>query len=185
MRERSEEPYKLRPAALADTPELSVLIARSIRVLGAAHYTSAQLDAALMGTFGVDSALIRDGSYYAIMAGEGRIVGCGGWSRRRTLFGGDTRAERDDAMLDPALEPARIRAFFIDPDHARRGLGRWMLAHCEAQAEAAGFRAFELMATLPGQPLYAECGYVPGAAIAHPLPGGQSITLVPMSKRLA
>jgi len=183
MHVEQDSAYHLRPATEADVPALRDLIARSIHALGAGDYTPEQIDAALTGTFGVDTALIRDATYFAVATADGRIVGCGGWSRRRTLFGGDAREQRDDTVLDPAREPAKIRAFFIDPDHARRGLGRRILAHCEAQAVAAGFRAFELMATLPGQRLYAACGYMPGEGVVHPLPGGQSIAFVPMSKR--
>jgi GNAT superfamily N-acetyltransferase len=174
--------YQLRLATLADEPALRDLIARSIRELGASDYTPAQIEAALLGAFGVDTALIRDQTYFAIVTESGEIVGCGGWSRRRTLFGSDTREVRDDSRLDPATEPARIRAFFIDSRHARRGLGRLLLDRCEAEAARAGFKEFALMATLPGKRLYEVCGYVAAAPIEHPLPGGLSITFVPMSK---
>jgi GNAT superfamily N-acetyltransferase len=175
--------YRLRLATLEDEPLLRDLIARSIRELGANDYTPAQIEAALQGAFGVDTALIRDQTYFAIVTDADEIVGCGGWSRRRTLFGSDTREVRDDSWLDPATEAARIRAFFIDSRHARRGLGRLLLARCESEAERAGFNEFALMATLPGKRLYEVCGYVGSAPIEHPLPGGLSITFVPMTKR--
>jgi GNAT superfamily N-acetyltransferase len=113
-----------------------------------------------------------------------KIVACGGWSRRRTLFGSDQRAGRDESALDPRSEAARIRAFFVDPAHARRGLGRAILEHSEAQARAAGFRTLELMATLPGVRLYQQFGYRSAAAIEHPLEAELSIRFVPMRKEL-
>jgi GNAT superfamily N-acetyltransferase len=175
--------YQLRLATVADEPVLRDLIARSIRELGAQDYTSEQIEAALLGAFGVDTALIRDGTYFVIESSSGEIVGCGGWSRRKTLFGSDTREARDDSWLDPAVDAARIRAFFIDARHARRGLGRMLLDRCEAEAARAGFTEFALMATLPGRRLYEVCGYVGDQSIEHPLPGGLSITFVPMTKR--
>jgi GNAT superfamily N-acetyltransferase len=178
------ETYSLRVATLDDEPTLRALIARSIRTLGIGDYTAEQIEAALLGAFGVDTALIRDATYFVALDGRGEIAGCGGWSGRRTLFGGDARAERDDARLDPRVDAAKIRAFFIDPAHARRGIGRALLEHCESQAARAGFGRCELMATLPGVRLYARYGYEAGRAIEHPVPGGLSITFVPMSKVL-
>ena len=177
--------YRLRLATLADEPVLRELIARSIRELGVNDYTPAQIEAALLGAFGVDTTLIRDQTYFAIVTDTDEIVGCGGWSRRKTLFGGDTREQRDDAWLDPATDAARIRAFFIDARHARRGLGRLLLEQCESEASRAGFSDFALMATLPGRRLYEVCGYVGTESIEHPLPGGLNITFVPMIKRCA
>jgi GNAT superfamily N-acetyltransferase len=172
-------------ATLEDEPSLRQLIARSIRELGAADYSRAQIEAALRGAFGVDTNLIRDGTYFVVLAGSGEIVACGGWSRRRTLFGGDARAERDDSWLDPRAEAAKIRAFFVDPAHVRRGLGRRILERSEAEAGRAGFSVFELMATLPGVRLYEKCGYAPGEPVSYALPDGLSIRFVPMSKRLS
>jgi GNAT superfamily N-acetyltransferase len=174
--------YQLRLATLEDEPALRELIARSIRDLGAGDYTPAQIEAALLGAFGVDTALIRDQTYFAVIDDADEIVGCGGWSRRRTLFGSDTRASRDDSWLDPTSDAARIRAFFIDSRHARRGLGRLLLERCEAEAMRAGFSEFALMATLPGKRLYENSGYIAEAPIEHPLPGGLHITFVPMKK---
>ena len=177
--------YQLRRATVADEPVLRDLIARSIRELGASDYTPEQIEAALLGAFGVDTALIRDQTYFVIETDTGETVGCGGWSRRKTLFGSDTRESRDDSWLDPTVDAARIRAFFIDSRHARRGLGRMLLDRCEVEAMRAGFTEFALMATLPGKRLYEVCGYVGDESIEHPLPGGLSITFVPMAKRLS
>lgn len=175
--------YLLRTATPADEPALRALIARSIRSLGLDDYTPDQIEAALLGAFGLDTALVRDGTFFVAVTEHHEIVGCGGWSRRRTLFGSDERTDRDDAWLDPLSDPAKIRAFFIDPAHARRGLGRAILERSEAEAARAGFSAFELMATLPGMRLYEKCGYVPETPIRYPLPGSLDITFVPMVKK--
>src|SRR5687767_4794210 len=114
--------YHLRTATAADEPLLRELIARSIRALGSHDYSPDQINAALTGAFGLDTSLVRDGTYFVITDDSGSIVGCGGWSRRKTLFGSDSRGERDDSWLDPRSDFAKIRAFFIDPEHARRGL---------------------------------------------------------------
>ncbi len=143
---------------MRDVPALADLIALSARTLSAGFYTPAQVDAALGGIFGVDSQLIADGTYY-IVDGDAGPAAAGGWSGRRTLYGGDQAKTADDPRLDPATEPARIRAFFVHPDHARRGLARRLYGECEHAARAAGFRSFELMATLPGEPLYAALGF--------------------------
>jgi GNAT superfamily N-acetyltransferase len=174
--------YTLRVATLADVPVLFELIARSIHALGAADYTPAQIEAALQGAFGVDTALIQDGTLFVAETRSREIVACGGWGRRRTLFGSDARAERDESWLDPNSDAAKIRAFFVDPAHARHGIGRAILARSEAEAIRAGFASFELMATPPGQRLYEKYGYVPGPAIDHPLPGGLTIRMIPMHK---
>ena len=141
-----------------------------------------QIEAALTGAFGVDTTLIRDGTYFVAETRDGSVVACGGWSRRRTLFGSDTRAERDESWLDPKSDAAKIRAFFVDPAHARRGIGRAILARSEADAMRAGFASFEMMATLPGMRLYERCGYVAEPAVDHPLSGGLTIRFVPMRK---
>src|SRR3984885_2219875 len=177
--------YTLRTATREDEPILRELIARSIRKLGAADYSPQQIEAALCGAFGVDSVLISDGTYFVVVTETNQIVACGGWSRRRTLFGSDARSERDESWLDPRTEAARIRAFFVDPAHVRRGLGRAILERSEAEARHHGFRAFALMATLPGVRLYESCGYRGGEPVDHPLPGGLAIRFLPMSKRVA
>ena len=173
--------FRLRRATLADLPHLGPLIAASARELSKDDYAPAQIEGALRGAFGTDTQLIRDGSYFVIEAG-GRLAGCGGWSRRRTLFGSDARIDRDATELDPAREAAKIRAFFIHPDFARRGLGTMLLDRCEQAAVAHGFRRFELMATLPGVRLYAARGYQAGARIEWPVGDGVAIPFVPMSK---
>lgn len=179
-----ETAFTLRNATLADRPELERLIADSARGLSREDYTHAQIEAALGTAFGVDSELIRDGTYFVAQA-QAALVGCGGWSRRRTLFGGDRQAGRTSELLDPAHDAARIRAFFVRPDWARRGIGRALLARCEAEAVAEGFCAAELMATLPGRRLYEVLGYVGETRVEHILPGGIAIHFVPMRRQLS
>jgi GNAT superfamily N-acetyltransferase len=175
---------QLRCATLEDIPQLHSLIAASIRALGADDYRSEQIEGALKGAFGVDTQLIRDGTYFVVEI-DGRTAACGGWSKRKTLFGGDARAERDAAELDPTRDAAKIRAFFVHPDFARRGIGRLLLDRCEQAAIVGGFTRFEMMATLPGVRLYEACGYVPAARIDYPVGEGVTIEFVPMSKSLA
>jgi ribosomal protein S18 acetylase RimI-like enzyme len=179
---RADSRHVLRRATPADLPALGTLIATSARQLSRGAYSDAQVEGALSGAFGVDTQLIRDGTYFVIEA-DGRLAGCGGWSRRRTLFGSDQRADRDASELDPSMDAAKIRAFFIHPDFARRGFGTALLARCEREAVAYGFRRFELMATLPGVRLYAARGYVPQPQIRWPVGGGIEIEFVPMSKQ--
>lgn len=143
----------VRLASPDDLAELRVLIEASVRGLSEGIYTPQQIESALRFVFGADSRLIADGTYYAVTAPPGPLVASGGWSRRRTLYGGDQMKTGDDPLLDPATEAARIRAFFVHPGWARRGLGRRLYARCEEDALRAGFTAFELMATLPGVPL--------------------------------
>src|SRR4051812_1071548 len=150
--------WQLRPARKEDISALEELIPISVRRLQAAHYSDAQMEAALGPVFGVDQQLIRDGTYF-VVEDAGQIVGCGGWSKRKTLYGGDRDRAGEDAELNPQLDPARIRAFFVHPDWARRGIGRSILMRCEAAAIQAGFHHAELVATLTGEPLYARFGY--------------------------
>jgi GNAT superfamily N-acetyltransferase len=173
----------LRAATPDDIPTLERLIANSTRGLSRGDYTDRQIEAALGAAMGVDSQLIRDQTYFVVEA-EGEIVACGGWSRRRTLFGADAGPGREPEPLDPAREAARIRAFFVHPNWARRGIGRSLLDHCESQARAHGFTAAELMATLPGQRLYQVCGYLAGTPIQHALSDDLTIEFVPMRKAL-
>ena len=174
-------PIRVRPAERHERAVLADLVARSLRGLSDGYYTKAQVEGALRGSCAVDTQLLVDGTYFVAVLGD-RIVGCGGWSFRRTLFGGDRTDHRDAGLLDPTVDAARIRAFFVDPDHARRGIGRALLGRCEAEARSRGFVRFQLMATLPGVPLYARFGYVSGEPEEHPLPDGKTITFVPMSK---
>ena len=175
----------LRVAAREDIPALDALIPRSTRELQAAYYSQAQIDGALGTVFAVDRQLIDDGTYFVVEAGD-VILGCGGWSKRKTLFGGDHgRPANENALLDPEREPARIRAFFVHPQWARRGIGRRILDECEHAAAAAGFRTLELVATLAGVPLYAAGGF---RAVEHfdiPLVNGSQMPVVRMSKTLA
>jgi len=175
--------WALRLATLEDVAELEGLIRASARKLQAETYSAAQIEGALGTVFGVDTQLIRDGTYYAAQAGD-RIVGCGGWSRRRTLFGSDQGPVKDDAFLDPASEAARVRAFFVHPEWARRGIGKAILEECESAARAMGFRRLELAATLAGIPLYTAGGFEALETIAVTLADGQTLPVVRMRKSL-
>ena len=170
----------VRAATPADIPALDRLIAASARALGRGYYTDAETEAAIAHIFGVDSELVADGSYLVVEA-DGDIAGCGGWSRRPTLFGGDRYAARSAGSLDPARDAARIRAFFVSPGHARRGVGTTLLTACEDAARDYGFTTAALMATLPGVPFYRAHGYTPGDPIALDL-GGTMVRFVPMDK---
>jgi GNAT superfamily N-acetyltransferase len=173
----------LRKATLADIPALNALIARSARGLSTGDYRAQQIEGALRGAFGVDTQLLTDETYF-VVEDAGQIVGCGGWSFRSTLFGGDARAGRDSSVLDPSTQPAKIRAFFVDPGHARRGIGSQLLDHCENQARAYGYPAVELMATLPGARLYAARGYIASPLVHFDVGSGESIQFIPMRKAL-
>jgi GNAT superfamily N-acetyltransferase len=173
----------LRRAARADIPLLAGLIERSAHGLSAADYTEAQVAGALRGAFGIDTQLVDDGTYLVAEEG-GVLVGCGGWSFRATLFGSDTRTDRDASMLDPRTHAAKIRAFFVEPTHARRGVGSLLLERCETEARERGFSRVELMATLPGVRLYAARGYSGTQRVSYDLGNGEHIDFVPMSKEL-
>jgi GNAT superfamily N-acetyltransferase len=174
--------FALRLARLDEQAELAQLIARSARALSRADYSAAQVEGALRGAFGVDSQLIRDGTYWVACDADGTTLGCGGWSRRQTLFGGDQGAVRDARLLDPHSDAARIRAFFVAPEAARRGIGRELLGRCEAAAIEHGFTRFALMATLTGVRLYEKFGYVAADPRDYELEPGLTITFVPMEK---
>jgi GNAT superfamily N-acetyltransferase len=173
----------VRQATLAERDVLQDLIDRSARGLSTADYRQEQIEGALQGAFGVDSQLIQDGTYF-VVEDEGVIVGCGGWSFRKTLFGGDKRRERDGAELDPRTDPAKIRAFFVDPAHARRGIGTLLLDKCEAEARRRGFSRVELMSTLPGIRLYSARGYTGVEQVQYEVSPGVLIEFLPMSKQL-
>ena len=173
----------LRLATHADVPALTGLIARSARGLSTQDYRPTQVEGALRGAFGVDTQLLDDGTYF-IAEEQGAIVGCGGWSYRSTLFGGDARSGRDASALDPKTQAAKIRAFFVDPAQARRGIGTLLLERCESEARSRGFLRVELMATLPGVKLYAARGYVGNQQVTYDVGNGESIEFLPMSKAL-
>src|SRR5579863_3569702 len=166
----------IRTATLEDIPALEALITGSVMELQT-EYTREQRLAALGSVFGVDRRLIADGTYFAAMAAGG-IVGCGGWSRRKTPFGGDHSPAKDDSVLDPSVDAAKIRAFFIHPAWTRRGIGSSILRACEAAAAEAGFTRVELTSTLSGIPLYLAHGYQPGKEFGVPLSNGDSLPVV-------
>lgn len=174
--------FQVRLASEADSEALRELIVQSVRGLAVAAYDAATLEAALGTVLGLDTQLIADRTYYVVTAGE-TMVACGGWSRRKTLFGSDAHAERDAGLLDPAVDAAKIRAFFVHPDWARRGLGTLLLETCEKAAAEAGFRAYELGATLSGIALYEARGYVAGERVEAPLRDGHKLGVVKMMKR--
>jgi GNAT superfamily N-acetyltransferase len=181
---RVGQEVRLDYAADSDIPMLQALIEQSARALSIGYYTPAQIDAAIRYVFGVDSTLVADGTYF-VARNDAGIVACGGWSRRRTLYGGDQRPIGDADLLDPASDAARIRAFFVAPSHARRGIGRRLVAACALAAETAGFRRLELMATLPGVPLYRSCGFRETDRITDILPDGTAIEFVRMERSVA
>jgi N-acetylglutamate synthase-like GNAT family acetyltransferase len=173
----------LRLATLDDVPELHALIDHSVRVLQAGDYSLEQIDAALGTVLGLDQQLIRDGTYF-VTESDGRITGCGGWSKRKTLFGSDHVAGKNDALLDPASDAAKIRAFFIHPDYARQRLGTQILAACEKAATEAGFSDLELGATLTGERLFRRHGFNPIRRLEVPLKNGLSLPVIHMEKRI-
>jgi len=172
---------RVRPATRADIPRLSQLIERSVRRLQRDDYTEPQIEGALESIFGVDTTLIDDGTYLVVEI-ESEIVACGGWSKRKTLFGGDRWTQRENDVLDPAIDAAKIRAFFVDPGWARRGLGTLLLESCEHAARAAGFRRFEMGATLTGVRLYERRGYKEVDRVGVPLANGETVPVVRMVK---
>jgi len=166
---------------MADVPALQELIATSVRGLSAGFYTPVQIEAAIVAVFGVDTQLIADSTYFLLDSPSGPLA-IGGWSYRRTLYGGDQMKDAEDPILDPRTEPARIRAFFVRPDAVRRGLARRLYIECARAAYARGFRNFELMATLPGVPLYAALGFSSIENVALPLAGGVVLPMVRMGR---
>lgn len=176
--------YVIRKAALADRIAIAQLINDSARSLSREDYSDEQIEGAIATVFGVDTNLIIDGTYF-VAESAGRLIGCGGWSKRRTLFGGDQWATRDATELDPKTDAARIRAFFIHPEHARKGIARALLIACEGEAKVCGFRSLELMSTLPGIKLYRACGYDSSDRVELEVGGGVTIGLVPMRKEIS
>lgn len=172
-----------RPATLADIAAIGAVMDRAIALLQSDFLTPDQIVASRQ-VMGLDTQLIADGTYLVVEA-AGRLAGCGGWSRRATLYGGNhSTALRDARLLDPATEPARIRAMYTDPDFTRRGVGRLILSRCEAAARDAGFRHAEMMATLAGEPLYRACGYHPIERVDTGATGDTPVPMIRMGKPL-
>jgi len=175
--------FQIRLARETDIPGLHALIEASVRGLQANDYTPAQIAGALGTVLGLDTQLIRDETYFIAEAPEtGMMAACGGWSKRKTLFGSDHASVREPDLLNPATEAAKVRAIFVHPDHARRGLGSLILAHVESAAQAAGFHHFEMGSTLTGVPLYRLKGYIEIERIAVPLHNGEALPIVKMVK---
>ena len=174
----------LRLARRGDIEAIGVLISRSVIGLMGREYTDAELGASIGALFGVDGQIIDDQTYYVVERG-GAVVAAGGWSFRRVLFGGDATGHRDEARANPETEAAHIRAYYVDPDHARSGLGTLILRHSEKEAGQIGFRRFALGATLTGVPFYERHGYVAGERFTFALPGGLAFVLQHMVKSLA
>lgn len=180
---------RLRLATLADLPALREMIPRSVRALSQGFYTPAQIESAIRHVFGPDTALIGDGTYFVAELADSTLAGCGGWSRRRTLYGGDQARGRDphaagDDFLDPATDAAKVRAFFVTPGCERRGAATAILDACLEAARAAGFRRLELGATLPGVPFYLARGFTRDKVLDTTLPDGTGIAFIQMSATL-
>lgn len=175
--------YVIRKANLDDRAAIEQLIVESARALSLEDYSGQQIEAAIATVFGVDTDLILDETYF-VAESAGVLIGCGGWSKRKTLFGGDRFASRDSSELDPQVEAAKIRAFFVHPQWARKGVGRAILSACESAARVYGFRSLELMSTLPGLKLYRACGYEGDEPVEYVIGEGVSIEFVPMRKDL-
>jgi GNAT superfamily N-acetyltransferase len=178
---------RIRIATAADVPRMREVIEASVRGLQPGFYTQHQIDRALESVYGVDSQLIADGTYFAAedtTVMPPLIVACGGWSKRKTLYGGDQWSGRQDSLLDPERDAAKIRAFFVHPDWARRGIGGMILEACETAARAAGFTRLEMGATLSGVPFYGAKGYEPAEELEVPLGDGTSMPIVRMTKTL-
>jgi len=170
----------LRTARIEDREAIDALIAHSARVLSAGFYGEDQVASLLRFVFGADTQLIRDGTYCVGHTDAGALVAAGGWSRRRTLYGGDVMKAAEDPLLDPVREAARIRAFFVHPDWARQGLGRRIFGRCLQAARAAGFRTLALVATLPGEPLYRALGFQLKERFDLALPDGVTVPVAHM-----
>jgi GNAT superfamily N-acetyltransferase len=175
---------EIRTATLDDCAAIGQLIGESARTLGKPDYTDKEIEAALKGPWGLDTQLVKDGTYHLLFA-DGDLAGCGGWSFRRTLFGSDSEKSRDNTRLDPATDAARIRAFFVRPRYARQGFGSMLIRHCEKAAIAAGFDKLCLGATLPGQRLYQAHGFVAGNSEDYDLGQGMTVQIIPMTKSLS
>ncbi len=182
-------PFFIRPARQDEKEVLEHIVALSVRELSREEYSEREIEGALRTVFGIDSELVKDGTYFAVEARiDGAVpivVACGGWSRRKTLFGGDQFEGRESEELDPATDAAKVRAFFVHPAWARRGIGTLILEECERAAKAHGFTQLELMATLPGEKLYRTYGFVASEPIQHTMGEYGTITFVPMKKAIS
>jgi N-acetylglutamate synthase-like GNAT family acetyltransferase len=174
--------WSVRLAREVDAPAIEILIRVSARVLQSSHYSETQIERALGSVFGVDHQLLSDRTYF-VAEHKGQIVGCGGWSKRKTLFGGDAMKTEMDIELDPKRDSARIRAFFVHPAWARCGIGRAILERCEKAIQLAGFGSVELVATLTGEPFYGACNYSQGERFEVPLANGLTLPVVRMVKQ--
>ena len=180
----AEPEINIRLATREDVPALEELIPQSVRALSASYYSEREIESALIHIFGVDTQLIADDTYYLAEI-DGRVVAAGGWSKRVTLFGGDQLKHKTvDPLLDPATGAARIRAFYVHPNWSRRGLARRIIERCEHAAKAAGFARVELVATLPGEPLYSALGYSRCEAVPLSTPDGEVLLAFRMEKSL-
>lgn len=159
-RDHSPMEFTSRLATLEDVPRLTAVMDAAICELQRGFLEDEQIEAS-RAVMGIDTQLIEDGTYFVIEAADGDIAGCGGWSRRATMYGSDHSPGRDATLLDPAFDAARVRAMYTNPRYARRGVGRLVLSLCEAAAAAEGFRRLELVGTLSGEPLYAAYGFTP------------------------
>lgn len=175
--------FRLRVATTDDVEEIRRLIDASVRGLQAGDYSTTQIDGALATVFTVDSRLIADGTYFVAFDESGELAGCGGWSFRKTLYGGDHQVERiAPEKLDPAVDAAKVRAIFVHPKFARMGLGSLILAAVEGAAAEQGFRRFEMGSTLTGVALYALRGYQEVERRRVPVGNGETIEVVRMIK---
>jgi GNAT superfamily N-acetyltransferase len=183
---RSPDQVRFRLAVADDAPRLTALIEASVRGLQAGDYSPSQINQALGTWLGLDTQLIADGTYFAVepVADPALLVGCGGWSRRKTPYGSDHRPGRDDSLLDPRTDAAKIRAFFVHPDWARQGIGSRILELCEEAARAEGFTHCEMGATLTGIPLYRRYGYVEQERVELPLANGETLPIVRMTRSI-
>ena len=174
---------RLRLATPGDIPGLRGLIEQSVRALSEPFYTGSQIESAMR--YVPDAQLIADRTYYVIESEEGELVAAGGWSRRRTLYGGDQMKGAEDPLREPTTEAARLRAFFVHPAWARRGLGRQLFDRCAGEAAAAGFRKLGVRATLPGEPFYRALGFAQLERAVAPLPDGETLPVVHMTRPLS
>ncbi|MEO7084543.1 MAG: GNAT family N-acetyltransferase [Gemmatimonadaceae bacterium] len=172
---------EIRRAARDDVAAINLLIGASVRGLSTGLYSTEQIELALANVFGVDTQLVDDGTYFVVEA-NGELAAAGGWSARLTLHGGDQAKAADDPLVDPATSPARIRAFFVDPRFARRGIARRLFEKCKAAARDRGFTRLVLVATLPGVPLYTALGFTPAESVDVPMPGGITLPCIHMER---